>query len=137
MPWPCPGSLSQRSFWTSSREVSSSFMSRHPLGAAVAGGGAPGSRVIGVGARLVVDGQVGLGHRDGVELLDAEAQRGRLGHEAAPMAQHVLHVLGADVAGLHHLVDRARRDARAEQLDEQDEPDGLATNGAASPRPGA
>ncbi len=46
------------------------------------------------------------------------------------MAQHVLHVLGTDVAGLHHLVDRARRDARAEQFDEQHEPDGLATDGA-------
>ena len=45
------------------------------------------------------------------------------------MAQHVLHVLGSDVTGLHHLVDRARRDASAEQLDEQDEPESLATNG--------
>ncbi len=41
-----------------------------------------------------------------------------VGNESAFMAQDVFDVLGADVAGLHHLGDRTRGGGGPEQLDE-------------------
>ena len=101
-----PGSLSQRSFWTSRSSSSPGAVVILLLheGSSVEGGGSPGSRVMGDGEEPVVDGQVGLGQRDGVELVVAEAQGGGLRNESALVAHDVLDVLGADVAGLHDLV---------------------------------
>ena len=79
-----PGSLSQRSLSHEQSRACRRPSSTHPLRCgSLAEAEVPGSRVIGVGARLVVDGQVGVWHRDGVENVVAEAQRGGLWNEAA------------------------------------------------------
>jgi hypothetical protein len=56
----------------------------------------------------------------------------RIGNEPALVAQDVLDVLGADMAGLHHLGDRACDGGGPEQLDEQGESDDFMMDGSRS-----
>ena len=60
-------------------------------------------------ADLVVDGEVRFPDGEPVDFGVAEAQRRRRGNQPALVAHDVLDVLGADVTGAHHLLDRARR----------------------------
>ncbi len=73
----------------------------------------------------------GSGQAELIELVVAEAQGRRLRGEPTLVAEHVLDVLGADVAGLHDLGDGALGCGGPEQLDEEGEPKGLAMDRAA------
>ena len=89
----------------------------------------------GVGRELVVDGQVGLGQARWRSSSSLPRRRGGgLRSEAALVAQDVLDVLGADVAGLHDLGDGALGGGGAEELDEEGEPEGLAMDRSGSLR---
>jgi hypothetical protein len=68
---------------------------------------------------LVVQGQIGLRQRDGVEGWVAEVQGRGARSETSLVAQDVLDILGADVAGVHDLVNGTAGGGVAKQLDQE------------------
>src|SRR5689334_13889522 len=125
-----PGRRSQRSFWTNrSRESSSRF-----IGILVDQGRRTGIAGHRRRDELVVEREVGFAERERVEHRIAEPQWCRRRCEPLLVAKYVLDVLGADVAGEHHLGHRVARGLLAEQLDEEDQPHGLAVHGAPTGR---
>jgi hypothetical protein len=81
-------------------------------------------------AGSVVGGEVRLAQADAVELVVPELEGRVGGGEALLVPQHVLHVLGADVAGGHDLLHRSAGRGVAEELGEQHEALDLLAQGA-------
>src|SRR5262249_23359302 len=122
-----PGNLSQRSFCTRRSRLSSS---RFIVVLGVVDGRLAGVTRHRRRDELVVDREVGVTERQGVENRVPETQGCRRRDEALLVAQDVLDVFGADVAGGHDFGDGVTGRGLTEELDEKDEPLDFALNGA-------